>query len=228
MTATRRSSSRPGGRRAQPARSTTPLWIGGALLALVVVFGLVFAFGPGDSEEDDGTNGTSGQEALDFAPVSVEGAALEAFAQEAGDPAVGSAAPRLTGQSPAGTGVAMEGDQPTLLVFLAHWCPHCQVELPLLVDMQAAGAFEGVRLLAVLTGTNPDAPNYPPAAWLEREGWAGDALVDDETFTAANAYGLSTYPYLVAVDATGTVVARTSGERSEAEVTQLVELAKGG
>ncbi len=228
MTATRRPRSRPGARRQQPGRGNSALLLAGAILALVVVFGLVFAFGPGDEKDDDTGPGTSGQEALDFAPVSVEGTSLAKFTSEADDPAIGATAPRFFGQSPDGGGVAMEADQPTLLVFLAHWCPHCQAELPRLVDMQAAGAFEGIRLLAVLTGTNPDAPNYPPAAWLEREGWAGDVLVDDETFTAANAYGLSTYPYLVALDANGTVVGRTSGERSQAEVAALVALATGG
>ncbi len=225
---TRRQPARPGARR-QRQRSATPFVVAGAVLAIVVVFGLVIAFGPGDDGDGDGTGtGTSTQDALDFAPVSVDGAALPKFGDEADDPGVGATAPRLFGQSPDGATVAMEGTGPTLLVFLAHWCPHCQAELPLLVDMQDAGAFEGVRTLAVLTGTNADAPNFPPAAWLDREGWTGDVLVDDETSTAAAAYGLATYPYLVAVDATGTVVARVSGERSEAEVTQLVELAKGG
>jgi hypothetical protein len=83
------------------------------------------------------------------------------------------------------------------------------------------------RAVAVLTGTNAAAQNYPPVPWLEESGWAGDTLLDDEEFTAASAYGLTAYPFLVALDADGNVVARTSGERSAAEVAALADAARG-
>ena len=110
-----------------------------------------------------------------------------------------------------------------MLVFLAHWCPHCQVELPLLVSMAEAGAFDGVRTVAVLTGTNPDAPNFPPVPWLDREGWSGEVARDDPQASAANAYGLSSYPFLVMLDADGTVVGRVSGEQPDEVVQSLVD-----
>ncbi len=46
-------------------------------------------------------------------------------------------------------------------------------------------------------------PNFPPADWLQDEGWSGDVLVDDESMTAATAYGLAGYPFLVMLDADG-------------------------
>ena len=87
-----------------------------------------------------------------------------------------------------------EPGEPTIVAFLAHWCPHCNAELPLLVDLQEDGTFDGIRTVAVLTGTNAAAPNYPPVSWLEDSGWSGDVLLDDESSTAAAAYGLTSYP----------------------------------
>lgn len=221
MTPTRTRSARPASRgRPAPARRQGFLLVGAAL-AVVVVLGLVIAFGPGG-------DGGSGTNALAYAPVEVEGAALARFDSAATDPAVGEPAPGLFGQSPDGAAISVQPNQPTLLVFLAHWCPHCQVELPLLVDMAASGAFDGVRPVAVLTGTNPDAPNYPPAAWVAREGWTGDVLVDDEASSAGTAFGLATYPYLVAVRADGSVAGRASGELPEADVSALLAAARSG
>jgi thiol-disulfide isomerase/thioredoxin len=211
----------------------TVLAIAAVAVAVVVAVGLAIALGgddggdvrAGDSSSDDG----GGQDApLAFAPVSTEGTALAPFDGEGDDPAIGQQAPRIEGQAPDASAVAVDFEEPTLLVFLAHWCPHCQRELPLLVDMAGGGAFEGIRTVAVLTGTNENAPNFPPAAWLEEEGWTGDVVVDDRDYTAAAAYGLTSYPYLVAVDAEGEVVARTAGEQPPPAVAQLVEAARTG
>lgn len=227
MTTTKRRPSSPGS--AGPSRQT--ILVAGGILAMVVVLGLILAFGPGDTNDDDGGgdgNGTgNGAPAAAFAAVSVEGTALPDFDDADPDPAVGTQAPRLFGEAPDGTAVSFEADEPTLLVFLAHWCPHCQAEVPRLVDLAAAGELDGVRLLAVLTGTNADAPNYPPAAWLEREGWPADVLLDNDTFSAGAAYGLTTYPYMVAVAADGTVVGRASGEMADEQVVALAAAAAG-
>lgn len=220
MTTTRHRPSSP--RSAGPRRQT--LLIAGGILAVVVLLGLVIAFGPGDTSGDGSGTGAT---AAAFAPVSVGGAALPDFADADPDPAVGTQAPRLSGEAPDGTAVSFGATEPTLLVFLAHWCPHCQVEVPVLVDMSTSGALDGVRLLAVLTGTNADAPNYPPAEWLESEGWPADVLLDDETFSAGAAYGLTSYPYLVAVAADGTVVGRASGEMPDPDILALAALATG-
>ena len=93
----------------------------------------------------------------------------------------------------------------------------------MLVGAELDGIFDGIRTVAVLTGTNPSAPDFPPAAWIQREGWTGDVLLDDEAGTAAAAYGLSGYPFLVWVDADGDVVARTSGELAIDELEGLAD-----
>lgn len=189
------------------------------VVGLVVVLGVALA-----SARDDGDAAPS----ADFGTIVVEGAGLPPYAADAADAAVGAPAPIVLGQTPGGTGIEVgPTGEPTLVAFLAHWCPHCQAELPILVDLAASGAFDGIRTVAVLTGTNPDAPNHPPVAWLEREGWTGEVLLDDEAATAAAAYGLEGYPFLVAIGADGTVVGRTSGELPAADVAALAELARG-
>jgi hypothetical protein len=53
-------------------------------------------------------------------------------------------------------------------------------------------------------------------------------LADDEQSSAATAYGLSAFPFFVAVDAGGKVVARHSGELTPAQLDQLAaQLAAG-
>jgi thiol-disulfide isomerase/thioredoxin len=191
-------------------------------LAAVVVVGIVIALAG-----DDDDSATGGRDDATFGPVTVEGGALPTYPGTGPDPAVGQSAPVVGGESPDGEAVAVGGDGPTLVAFLAHWCPHCQAELPVLVDLAAEGGFDGVRTVAVLTGTNADAPNFPPVPWLDREGWEGDILLDDEDATAALAYGLDGYPFLVVLDADGSVVARSSGELPAADVQAMVDAARG-
>ncbi|MGE3618924.1 MAG: TlpA family protein disulfide reductase [Acidimicrobiia bacterium] len=202
-----------------PSRRTPILAIGGAVLAVVVVIGIAIAAAGSGGDDDDRPV---------FGPVTVEGTALTPLPDAGADPAEGQVAPTLTGRSPDGDRVGLGGQgEPTLVAFLAHWCPHCQAELPVLVDLADDGAFEGIRTVAVLTGTNPDAPNFPPASWLDREGWDGDVLLDNDAQAAARAYGLTSYPLLVALDADGNVVGRMSGEQPAAVVTALADAARG-
>jgi len=185
-----------------PRKTVLPL-VALAVVGLIAV-GIALLSGGGDDSDDGATLAT--------AEVTVRGDALPTLA-DGDDPAVGTAAPELEGVSIDGTPTTVEATgEPTLLAFLAHWCPHCQAELPRLVDLAEAGELDGVRTVAVLTGTDESRPNYPPGEWLEREGWAGAVLVDDADQAAAAAYGLSSYPFLVLVDADGEVLARSAGE----------------
>jgi len=177
-----------------------------AVLAVVVVAVVVALASSGDDGGDAGTD------LLATAGITVRGDALPPLADD-GDPAVGAAAPTLEGVAPDGTPTTVEpAGEPTLLAFLAHWCPHCQAELPRLVELAGEGALDGLRPVVVLTGTSEDRPNYPPGPWLEREGWDGEVVLDDETAAAGSAFGLTSYPFLVLLDADGDVVARSAGE----------------
>lgn len=161
--------------------------------------------------------------------VQVTGEALPTLNDATVDPAVSSASPVLSGRDFAGSPVVIgEPGTPQVVMFMAHWCPHCQVEVPRVTDwLSEAGAPEGVKLVGVSTAVSEDRPNYPPSAWLERENWTVPTLLDDEHSTAARAFGLSAFPYFVALDAGGHVVARASGELSVAELEDLVRAARG-
>jgi cytochrome c biogenesis protein CcmG/thiol:disulfide interchange protein DsbE len=189
-------------------------------VALVAIIGIAISVGSEAERQDDVPS---------FGPVAVEGTALAPLPRSGTDPAVGTEAPIVAGIDADEAPTAIGGPgEPTIVAFLAHWCPHCNAELPILVDLQEDGTFDGVRTVAVLTGTNSAAPNYPPVSWLDDAGWSGDVLLDDESSTAAGAYGLTSYPLLVALDADGAVVARTSGERSAEEVAAMADAARSG
>ena len=104
----------------------------------------------------------------------------------------------------------------------------CQREIPLLADHLADdGLPAGLDLVTVATSTDTNRPNYPPSAWLESVGWTAPTLADSPEGAAAVALGLPGYPYFVAVDSQGRVVARTSGEITSDQFDQLVRLATG-
>src|SRR5262249_35783453 len=87
-----------------------------------------------------------------------------------------------------------------------------QRELPVVQRwVDGGGLPQGVHLLSVSTAIDPQAPNYPPDEWLARIGWTAPVLVDADN-TAAQAAGLSAYPYFVAVARAGNVVQRTTAE----------------
>jgi thioredoxin-related protein len=81
----------------------------------------------------------------------------------------------------------------------------------------------------VSTSVSSNSPNYPPSAWLKRVGWKAPTMADsaDKTKSAAEAFGLSAFPYFVAVDGSGKVVARTTGEISTDEFAALAAKALG-
>jgi thiol-disulfide isomerase/thioredoxin len=187
-------------------RSGVVFWV--ALVALVAVAAAVAVLlgrGDGDSVEP-GANAS---------PVSVQGEALPPFDSEATlDPAVGMRVPTVSGSDLDGAPLTVpDGAAPYVLVVLAHWCPHCQNEVPLLVDWMRAGeAPDEVAFFAVATANDSSAENYPADAWLEREGWDVPTLLDDDDRSAANALGTTGFPYFVFVDRDGEVAGRHAGE----------------
>lgn len=139
----------------------------------------------------------------------------EVLTQYSGNPdaAVGTAMPVATGTNFAGEAVELgPTGQPQAILFLAHWCSHCQREMPEIQSWIDAGNLpEGTELFSVATAIDAEAPNYPPAAWFEAEGWTSPVIVDNSN-DISFAYGLSAFPFWVFVDGDGTVVGRQSGE----------------
>lgn len=205
---TRASRTRGMPRRTAPAAtpSRMPLFLGGGLLVLIVVAALMaWALG--------GTPSSRLAEPA-RAATGVSGTALPAFEASASDLAIGRPIPTLTGTGLAGEMVTIgPGDGPMAVVVLAHWCSVCQAEVPALVDyLASSGMPEGVRLVTIATAIDAARPNYPPSAWLQREGWTAPTMIDDAQSRGLAALGLSAFPGFVFVDADGTVTQRYTGQ----------------
>ena len=146
--------------------------------------------------------------------------------EDGADPAIGVTAPTLAGLSFDGTPVNVGGPttNATLVVFAAHWCPHCQREIPKLADWQPPA---GVAVVAVATQTSEDAPNYPPSSWLTKAGWTWPVLADSPTYQAAAAYGMVSWPAFVLLDKDGVVRWRGTGEIELDTLTSTISTALG-
>jgi len=66
-----------------------------------------------------------------------------------------------------------------------------------------------VDVYSVSTSPDPNKQDYPPSEWLK--DWPVPVLVDSEGREAAEAYGVTVFPYSVFIYADGTIAARASG-----------------
>ena len=182
------------------AKSKNKLVIILGVVAAVVVAGLVAVFTVRGNEPD-------------AVQVTVTGEPIPVMAGNAPvgqDIAFGWDAPLISGSDWKGNPVTIDPSdgRPKLIVFLAHWCPHCQEEVP---EVQAwlneTGGSSAVDLYGVATSINRSRPNWPPGDWLEREGWTSPTIMDKNN-RASIAYGLSAFPYWVALNSEGKVVFR--------------------
>lgn len=194
-------------RRSQPVprRSLTPFVLGGvgAVVLIAAVAAVVIA-----------SLAPTGPPEPAAMPVTISGEPLPALADPAADSAVGQQVPTLSGIGLDGQPIAIgPEDGPMAIVVVAHWCAHCQAELPGLVQLIAQGGVpEGVTVVGLSTAIDALRPNYPPSAWFEREGWAQPTLIDDASSGALQALGLNSFPGFVFVDAQGAVTLRLVGE----------------
>jgi cytochrome c biogenesis protein CcmG/thiol:disulfide interchange protein DsbE len=168
--------------------------------------------------------------------VTITGDALPEFAGEATvDPAVGLPAPVLDGADFNGRSIRVDAAGGAhLLVFLAHWCPHCNAEMGQLIDWKHSGAVPSdLHVLAVATAVSPTSLNYPPAQWFSERGWPWPVLVDQSTGDGtpgrvARAFGGTAWPYFVVVGADGLVKVRVAGEVDPAAMATIVADALAG
>lgn len=212
------------------------IWIA---LAVVLVFGVGIAiFMSGDDSKatppgTDSTDSSGGASSLpDSQPVTVTGDALVGYSDTASpDPGVGAVAPVLSGLNFSGEPITIDPvkDGPYMVVFLAHWCPHCNVEIPRLNSWKHSGAVPAeLKVIGVATAVSTASDFYPPSSWFSNKGWEWPVMVDESqgdglAGKAAAAYGASGWPYFVIVGADGKVKARVSGELEVAQLQTIVD-----
>ncbi len=199
----------------------------GVAIALLVAVALVIAVVA--SGGDDGNGGDGGAAAQgEQQPVVVDGSPLPELAG-GDDTAIGMTPPTLQGSSFDGSPVEIvPGGTDKMVVFLAHWCSHCNAEVPVLLEWQEAGRVpEGLELIGVATASDESAPNYPPSAWLEGFGWPWPTLADSAENEAALSYGVSGFPFFTIIGEDGTVKGRFSGEMGLDDLDQAVREALG-
>lgn len=207
------------------------LWIGLAVV-IVLAAGVAISTSGDDAElsvgsvpASVGSDGSGGAvEPAEVWPVTVTGTALPGLEDPADDPAVGRPAPQLSGSTFDGSPVTVDPSKgPVMLVFLAHWCPHCNREVPELLAWDAAGEVpEGLQVIAVTTAVDPKRDFYPPSEWIADKQWDWPVLADSQGNDAAAAMGVTGFPFSVLIGADGTVLGRISGELGQAGIDEWV------
>jgi thiol-disulfide isomerase/thioredoxin len=203
----------------QAPKSKATLWwiIGGVIgLGLIVALAASIATEP----EVDASIG--------FGDPTVEGDPLPVLTPGSEDVAVGLTAPTVTGADWNGNSVSIEPDgTPKIVIFLAHWCPHCQAEVPVIQQWINDGNVpDTVEIVSVATGTDRLRPNWPPQDWLEEEGWTPPVIMDDELTTVAVNYGMGSTPMFAVLDGENNNLGRISGELPVEALDQLVQVAE--
>lgn len=188
--------------------------IGGVLgLGLIVAIAVSAVSGGGVEESEV------------YEEVTVEGDVLPVFGGDvASDIAPGMTAPTITGVGFDDGSVTVGPDgRSKVVIFLAHWCPHCQAEVPRVVDwLEAGNKPENVDFYAVSTSVERLQGNYPPEEWLiDDEGWTVPTIQDDDVGTAAASYGMAGTPFWVALDGNNQVIVRVAGELGDEGVEAL-------
>ncbi len=203
--------------------SNKSVWLIGGIAAAIAIAAIIAVATQSGSDEV-----VTGIE--EFNTVEVTGEPLPQFSDSATDKAIGMTAPVLTGKGFTGNTIVTTPGAPTLLVFLAHWCPHCQREVPRLVQWNSAGLVpSGLDVIAITTSTDPASPNFPPSEWLAREEFPAlwPVMTDSGEKTAANAMGVSGFPFFVLLDEQGKVALRISGEVETEALTEQINKALG-
>ena len=214
-------------------KSTAWIWI--AIVVVVVVVGVVAVVAGRGSSAKGGSASPSGgtivpNGKLDYGQVAVSGTNLSPMPDSGADPMVGTVIPSVTGQQFDGKQLTIAADgKPHIIMVVAHWCPHCQAEVPRIQGwLNASGMPTDVELVTVATSNDPAKGNFPAADWLRAQKWSVPTIVDDKQSQAGAAFGVSGFPYFIVTDAQGKVVYRTSGEKTEAEWNALLAAARTG
>jgi thiol-disulfide isomerase/thioredoxin len=201
-----------------------------AYIAAVVVAAGVVGFGVTSLSKSDPEPPAStvigGVAPAEYQKITRVGDALEPLGDATADPALGKTAPTLQGYTLAGAPINIQpgaNGKPTLVVFLAHWCPHCNAEVPRLNEWRDKGLVPAdLRVVGVTTSSRKDQANWPPSNWINDMKWQFEVMADSEENDAAFAYGVDGFPFMVLVNGQGKVVSRHSGEMEVGEIQEFI------
>jgi len=103
----------------------------------------------------------------------------------------------------------------------AHWCPHCQRELPPLSDWYTENAdlYPNVELISITSSIDPARGN-PLEPYLDELQLPFPAILDPD-LALAEQFGLSAYPFWVFTAGDGTTLLRIAGF---VEIDQIAEI----
>jgi peroxiredoxin len=179
--------------------------LGGLAAVALVVLAVVALMGGGDK----GAGPSTAEHVSGGGPPRTEQLAI-------GEVVPGFSAPGLDGSVVAWSGYA---GAPAVLSVWAPWCPHCQVELPILDDVMRE--FPAVGFLTVVTAIE-DQPGPTPEEYMRDNDLAFPVAVDDDAGTIARALGIQGFPTLYFVSSDGTVAQVASGEVEAGDLRQIV------
>lgn len=206
----------------KPEKSLPVFWL---VIGFIVIAGIAaLILTKPDKKEDAAVN--AAKKAPVYADVQAKGELKSFQGNDAKDTAVGDKIPEFSGKNIKNEKVSFGPDagQPQFIAVMAHWCPHCNNEVPKIVEWANDGGLpDNVKMWAISTSAKQGSPNFPPAEWLAKEKWTWPALVDDELGTASLALGGDGFPFLVFVNADGTVYKRFSGEMDIDELDKAVK-----
>lgn len=104
-------------KKTQKQTSKVPFYVGGGILALLLIAFITTGLSGEGSNDGDAAPG-----AQEFADVTVNGGSLPPYSQESADGSVGLPMPEVVGESFDGSPVSITNDgRPKAILLLAHW-----------------------------------------------------------------------------------------------------------
>jgi|TARA_B110000263_G_C15250805_1_gene483991 thiol-disulfide isomerase/thioredoxin len=103
-------------------------------------------------------------------------------------------------------------NQTTIVIVLAHWCPHCRNEVRELSKyFNETEIPKNVRITSLATSIDDSRTNYPPHDWFEEEDWPIPVIIDTIESDIADSLGVNIFPFFVVIDENGIVRLRLAG-----------------
>ena len=123
-----------------------------------------------------------------------------------------------------------ESKFPTVLIVLAHWCPHCRNEVREIAtffsdysDEQGEIIIDGVRFMSLVTSIKNDRSNFPPHEWLINENWVLPTLVDNQSSDISSALRVRSFPSYIIFDRYGYIIGMIPGRIEKQGIKNLIQ-----